>query len=69
MEELEVSELRVGIPDDLHKALKRKALEEESTLKQLVINICYSYIKLAGEGPGGRKGLEEDDRKEMPSPS
>jgi len=33
----DVMELRVTISDDLHYALKKKALEEHKTLKQLVI--------------------------------
>lgn len=69
MEELEVGELRVDIPDDLHKALKRRALDESSTLKELVTKICHSFIKSSGEGLGSQQGLEEDDRKEMPSSS
>lgn len=66
MEELEVGELRVDIPDNLHKALKRRALDEGSTLKELVTKICDSFIKSSEEGAGSQQVLGEGDRKEMP---
>ena len=43
-----MGELRVDVPDVLHKSLKRQALDEGLTLKQLVVNICQSYVQEQG---------------------
>jgi predicted HicB family RNase H-like nuclease len=38
-----MGELRVNIPNELHKELKRKALDKGISLKQLVIDILESH--------------------------
>jgi predicted HicB family RNase H-like nuclease len=40
-----MGELRVTIPDELHKALKQEALNKGTTLKKLVTNILEKYVK------------------------
>jgi len=41
----ELGELRINIPDDVHKALKIKAAEERKTLKKLVIETLKKSVK------------------------
>lgn len=40
-----MGELRLVIPDDLHQALKLKALKENTTLKALVIELLQEGVK------------------------
>jgi len=44
----ELGELRINIPDDLHKALRIKAAKEIKTLKQLVIETLEKSVKVRG---------------------
>ena len=44
-EVIPMGELRVRIPNELHKALKQEALNKGTTLKKLVTNILEKYIK------------------------
>jgi len=39
-----VKQVRFDIPDDLHKALKQRALDEGLTLKALVTKLCAHYV-------------------------
>ena len=39
-------------PEDLHKAAKMKALEEDLTLGQLIIRAVEAYLKAAGKKGG-----------------
>lgn len=41
----QLGELRVRIPNELHKALKQLALDRSITLKNLIINILEEYVK------------------------
>ncbi|GAI39121.1 unnamed protein product [marine sediment metagenome] len=38
-----MGELRLSIPNELHKELKQKALDKGISLKQLIIDIFKSY--------------------------
>jgi hypothetical protein len=38
-----MGELRFGIPNELHKTLKKKALDKGISLKQLIIDILDGY--------------------------
>jgi len=40
-----MGEVRISIPDDLHKKLKMIALEEGTSLKDLVITVLKAYAK------------------------
>ena len=44
-----MGELRILIPNDLHKQLKRMALDDGNSLKELVISILKDH---AGRGSG-----------------
>lgn len=39
-----LGELRLSIPDDLHKSLKKKALEYGKSLKTVVIEALYKEV-------------------------
>ncbi|MBI4303491.1 MAG: hypothetical protein HY665_04040 [Chloroflexi bacterium] len=40
-----MGELRVDIPNDIHKALRKIAVDENSSLKQLVVNVLHDYLE------------------------
>lgn len=40
-----LGEIRFNIPEDLHKALKMRALKEEKSLKALVIDLLEKEMK------------------------
>jgi len=42
---IDVGEIRFSIPDELHQALKMRALKERKTLKQLVIELLKKEVK------------------------
>jgi len=49
-----MGELRISLPDDLHKKLKRKALDEDTSLKDLVIQVlkaCAEHGIGTGKAP------------------
>lgn len=39
-----LGELRIQIPDDLHKKLRKKAVEEDKTLKDLIVEILSKSL-------------------------
>ena len=57
-ESTQVKQVRFDIPDDLHKALKQKALDESLTLKALVTKICEQYVGI--QTGDERKGTSAD---------
>ena len=38
-----MGELRLSIPNELHKELKQRALDKEVSLKRLILDILESY--------------------------
>jgi predicted HicB family RNase H-like nuclease len=42
---MQLGELRFRIPDDLHKKLKEKALKQDKTLKELVIDLLTRGVR------------------------
>jgi len=48
MHMIEMGDLRIPVPDELHKALKLEALKQNKTLKQLVVEILEEGIKNEG---------------------
>ena len=40
-----MGDLRIPVPDELHKALKLEALKQNKTLKQLVVEILEEGVK------------------------
>ena len=40
-----MGDLRIPVPDELHKALKLEALKQNKTLKQLVVEILEEAMK------------------------
>ena len=42
---IEMGDLRIPVPDELHKALKLEALKQNKTLKQLVVEILEEAMK------------------------
>ena len=42
---IEMGDLRIPVPDELHKALKLEALKQNKTLKQLVVEILEEGVK------------------------
>jgi predicted HicB family RNase H-like nuclease len=56
-----MGELRISIPDELHKKLKQRALNREMTLKQLVIDLLADYTENNLEANSkGRKEVKRD---------
>ena len=47
-----LKEIRYSIPDALHKALKLRAVEEEKTLKDLIIEFLEKGIENTRSGDG-----------------
>ena len=48
-----MGELRISIPDDLHKQLKKMALDEGSSLKKVVIQVLKAYAERKAEPKEG----------------
>ena len=40
-----MGDLRIPVPDELHKALKLEALKQNKTLKQLVVELLEEGVK------------------------
>jgi len=46
----QVGEIRIRIPNDLHKALKQLAIDRGITLKKLITDILEDYITNTKKG-------------------
>jgi hypothetical protein len=44
-EVIDMGEIRVRIPQKMHKKLKQKAIEEDTTLKEIIIKALNEYLK------------------------
>jgi len=41
---LRMAKLNVEIPDSLHKALKQKAVDQETTIKEILTDLVKHYV-------------------------
>jgi len=53
-----MGELRISLPNDLHKQLRRMALDDGTSLKDLVSKVLKAYV---GQGSGIDKAPEQAD--------
>jgi predicted HicB family RNase H-like nuclease len=42
---IDLGEIRISIPDELHQALKMKALKERKSLKEIIIELLQKGVK------------------------
>jgi hypothetical protein len=53
--EPKMRKMLVAIPDDVYKALKHRAVEDDAMMKDLVTKALRRYLGMKEEGEGGKK--------------
>lgn len=51
----QLGEIRVSIPDQLHRELKQVALDKGTSLKQLIVDVLQLYTSKEDQGNGSNE--------------
>jgi hypothetical protein len=42
-----MANISLSIPEDLHKLLKQRALDRDTTMSDLILTVCYGLVKIS----------------------